>query len=595
MAGSSSRAVFSVDFETGDVSEGSNTAVDALKKLKATIEDDMSSLKELEAQLKHMNSGTAVNVEAFKKLKGEIEAKKKSIHTSSDEYQKLGGKLTDIGKKFKETKKETEEAGKTTKAFNEKVGALGGTMSGMPGPVGAAGGSLSQFASLLANPYVAVAALIAVCLAATIAIAALAVKLGDAARSNRIFVAAMTGSEEAGAALRGKIHQLSKDIPLAKEQIQSIAQALNDKSLKGTQLETALSAIARTQSVLGAGAAGKLQGIVEQSKQLKRFTAQALDFQGSGISLDDVAQQLAKRTKTTLAAARESIKAGAVDLQTGLQALDDATKAKLGGAADKLTLGLDAIGTRAADVFGSIFNGLDIEPVLAMLKSLVEMFDENAAAGMAVRAIAETMLQPLLDFVGGGGGNAVATWIKGIVITSLVLAIGFFKARNAIKAFAKDPLGELDKLLTKLSEIGGQMIDGLVTAIKNAAGKVKDAIVGAIDDAINAAKEKLKIHSPSLVFKEIGFNTVAGFAQGVDDEAPAAEEAIGRMVDPVVAAGQSGTNITTTTTNNRSRGPVVLHLHAPSVGSYAEFKAWYLRLLEELNDTAGAPDPEPTI
>lgn len=578
------RAVFSIDVDSSGVTEGSNSAADALKKLKETIEGDKSALKELEATMKLMQSGTSMNVAEFKSLKEQLEKKKASIQSSSESYVKLGGKLGDLGKKAKET-------GQSAAGLSTRVGELGSKVSAMPGPLGAAGGSLSQFASLLSNPYVAVAALTVALLAGVVALGVWAVKSADAARSNRIFLAAMTGSSTAGAQLGKSIESLAKTLPLAKEQIQGIAQALNDKGLKGTQLEAAMGAIARTQSVLGAGAAGKLQAIVDKSAQLKRFTANALDFQGSGISLDDVANALAKRTGTTLARARESIKAGAVDLKTGLQALDDATKTKLGGAAAKMSISLSAIGDRASDVFGSLFADLDIEPILKALRGVIDMFDASNAEGQALRELAKTVLQPLLEFVAGTGGSAVKNFLQDMIIGALVLAIGFFKAKNALAS-----LGDTDfsEMATKLEILGKAMIDGLVNGIKENAAAVVAAISGVVGDGIAAARKLLKIGSPSKVFHEIGGFTAEGFAQGIDEGADQAVDSMGRMLDPVVAhAASSTTTSTVTKTSTRSSGDTHIHLHAPAVGTYAEFSAWLLRAIDEANITAASPEPEP--
>lgn len=578
------RAVFTIDVDSGGVTEGSNSAADALKKLKESIEGDKTALKELEQQMKLMQSGTSMNVAEFKSLKDQLEKKKASIQSSSQEYVKLGGKLGDLGKKAKET-------GSSAAGLSTRVGELGSKVSAMPGPLGAAGGSLSQFASLLSNPYVAVAALTVALVAGVVALGVWAVKSADAARSNRIFLAAMTGSSSAGAQLGRSIESLAKTIPLAKEQIQGIAQALNDKGLKGTQLEAAMGAIARTQSVLGAGAAGKLQAIVDKSAQLKKFTANALDFQGSGISLDDVAGALAKRTGTTLARARESIKAGAVDLKTGLQALDDATKTKLGGAAAKMSISLSAIGDRASDVFGSLFADLDIEPILKALRGVIDMFDASSAEGQALRELAKTVLQPLLEFVAGSGGAAVKAFIQNLIIGALLVAIGFFKVRNALR-----DLGDVDlsEMVDKLEVLGGAMIDGLVQAIQDGAGAVIEAITGVAGDAVAAAKAVLGIASPSKVFAQLGSYTVQGFAKGVDDSAELAGDSMGRMIDPVVARAQGATtNNTVTKTSTRQGGETHLHLHAPAVGTYAEFKDWLFRALDEANMAAASPEPEP--
>lgn len=576
------RASFVVDLETGGVVEGSTQAAKSLGKLSDEIQEGQKELRELQAQMAALKGGASVNVEQFKKLRDSIAAKKDALAKSSGEYTKLGGKLTDLGRHSK-------AAGEPTRALSDRIGGLGSKLSGMPGPAGAAGSSLSSFAGLLANPYVAVAALTVALVAGAFALAAYGVAATDAARKKAIFRSALVGSDAAGARLGATVKRLAKELPIAGEEVDKIAQSLAEKGLKGNALESALSAVARTTSVLGAGAAAKLDAVITKSKDLKRFTAQALDFTGSGIDLDSVAGALAKRTGTTMAAARESIKAGAVDLATGLQALDDATKAKLGGAADKMNQGLGPAFERAKTSIGEMFASFNIEPLLAGLNALVDLFDSSTASGKAMRTICETMLQPLIDAV-AGEGDTIKHWIQDLVIGALVLSIGFFKARNALKAFAKDPIGELEKLVKKMGELGSDMIDGLVDGIKAGAEKVADAVTGVVDDAIAAGKDLLGIKSPSRVFRYFGEMTTAGYVEGLEDGAPDVDGAVGSvfaLAPPTFGGGSSSVSSVRGATN------VTINITAPAGAGLGEFRAMLLQALEEAGIGAGAPSPEP--
>lgn len=576
--GAEARAQFVVDLETGAVVEGSAQAAKALGKLGDEIQAGQKELKELQAQMAAMKGGSSVNVAEYKKLSAAITEKKDALAKSSGEYSRLGGKLSELGSK-------TKAAGEPTRALSDRVSGLGSKLSGMPGPVGAAGSSLSSFAGLLANPYVAVAALTVALVAGAFALAAYGVAASNAARHKAIFRSALVGSDAAGQKLTGTIKKLGKELPIAGEELDKIAQGLAEKGLRGNALESALSAVARTTSVLGAGAAGKLDAIITKSKDLRRFTAQALDFTGSGIDLDSVAAALAKRTGTTMAAARESIKAGAVDLATGLQALDDATKSKLGGAADKMNQGLGPAFERAKTSIGEIFSNFNIEPLLAGLNSLVDLFDSSTESGKAMRAIAETMLQPLISAV-AGEGQTIKHWIQDLVIGSLVLAIGFFKARNALKAFAKDPLGELDKLITKMTDLGNDLIDGLIKGIKDGAEAVKNAVVGVAEAAIQAGKDALGINSPSLEFWALGQGTVEGYVGGVEEDAHLATSAIDDLLEPPAPVVASSSSVSTST---RGATHVSITVQAPAGADLAAFKTMLLAALEEAGIAAGAP------
>ena len=70
-------------------------------------------------------------------------------------------------------------------------------------------------------------------------------------------------------------------------------------------------------------------------------------------------------------------------------------------------------------------------------------------------------------------------------------------------------------LPSRLSEIGGNMIQGLINGITNMLGELKSTIVDAADSAADWFKEKLGIHSPSRVFASLGGFVMAGLDQGL--------------------------------------------------------------------------------
>jgi hypothetical protein len=83
-----------------------------------------------------------------------------------------------------------------------------------------------------------------------------------------------------------------------------------------------------------------------------------------------------------------------------------------------------------------------------------------------------------------------------------------------------------------VSTIGGDIIAGIVAGITGGAGAVINAIGGAVTGAIDHAEKLLGIKSPSKVFAKIGGYTAEGFAGGVEDGAPAAQDAMSSMVSP---------------------------------------------------------------
>lgn len=87
-------------------------------------------------------------------------------------------------------------------------------------------------------------------------------------------------------------------------------------------------------------------------------------------------------------------------------------------------------------------------------------------------------------------------------------------------------------LPNKMMEIGRDLVEGLKNGISSAAGSVWDALTGLADGAVTTVKDVLGIHSPSVVFREIGSYTGQGMVRGIDDEATAVQRAMGSMVAP---------------------------------------------------------------
>ncbi|MBC3911571.1 phage tail protein, partial [Undibacterium umbellatum] len=72
------------------------------------------------------------------------------------------------------------------------------------------------------------------------------------------------------------------------------------------------------------------------------------------------------------------------------------------------------------------------------------------------------------------------------------------------------------ELPAKFSEFGSNMMQGLVNGITSAAGTVRDTISNMADNVVSWFKEKLGIHSPSVVFAELGQFTMQGLSIGIE-------------------------------------------------------------------------------
>jgi hypothetical protein len=229
------------------------------------------------------------------------------------------------------------------------------------------------------------------------------------------------------------------------------------------------------------------------------------------------------------------------------------------------------------------FGGLDTSGLMRALQTMVSLFDSSTESGRALQVVFNSIFQPLIDTVAGARvkveafflhleiwalealtaikpfGSLIvkvgevfligAAIIGGVFATALAVVVGlvglFVLGIGAVvTGFIKlnawaSSLG--DKIYDTFSGIdlvavGKSLIQGLADGVVAGGKALVDAVEGAARQAIAAAKGVLGIHSPSTVFAEIGMQTGAGMAVGVDRSAPAVGDALERMTSPPSAS-----------------------------------------------------------
>ena len=102
--------------------------------------------------------------------------------------------------------------------------------------------------------------------------------------------------------------------------------------------------------------------------------------------------------------------------------------------------------------------------------------------------------------------------------------------KNATNLTTKEILDILDANLVKNKstiKIGKDLIDGLSWGIELNAINLQKKMTGIANSVVNAAKKALGIRSPSRIFKnEVGKQIIAGLAEGIEDYAYLAENAM---------------------------------------------------------------------
>lgn len=305
---------------------------------------------------------------------------------------------------------------KASKAAEELTGTnkfrkLGEAMQTSQGQAIVAAGAIASLAAVLAVVVIAFAA-------ATVAVISWAVGLADSNRNAALSTQALEAMHPELIALRGTIASVADETGMHSDELQELAGRLKEAKVAAADMPAALRAAALAETALGKGGAN--------------------DF------ITD-------------------IKAGKV----AVAALSTEVQNKLGGIVAKQMLGLDAQSARLKKSIGDIFGGLDIEGVLGGLKTLVDLFDKNTAAGQAMKFLFESVFQPIIDQA-QNAAYVIEAFVLGFLIGMTKVYIA---AKPAIKAvseffgFKDTSLADVLAIATKAGEYAAYIFVGFVAAL----------------------------------------------------------------------------------------------------------------------------------
>lgn len=429
-------------------------------------------------------------------------------------------------------------------------------ISKLPGPAGRAGGALKGLqegwrdlrgqlgtgGAAFAVAGVAIVAVTAALLAGVIALGSYGLKLASAQRDASLLTQALQIQVGAGAELVTAMRAVERDTGVAADRQRDIVRSLKDAGVAAGDMPSALRAIATQESALG-------------------------DTSGTQALIDD-------------------LKAG----KKGAAALASEMDSKFGGIVRKRMLGLEQQSDTLRRNISGLFEGLDIEPILAGIAKLVALFDANTVSGKALQALLGALFSPLgnnatgvftkierfmlgmelgalrvmiaakkvskaLGFdtssmssfidLGTVGESVAAALAIGIVAIGLALyavvapiqllsaawdglVVAAKAAWTAITTAVDDAVTALKAI--DLSQVGKDMVAGLVKGVKAATPSVGSAFgaIGVIAEA--SLRKESKTHSPSEVFADVGEDMGAGVPVGLERSAPRVERAIERLV-----------------------------------------------------------------
>jgi prefoldin subunit 5 len=551
-------ATFGLDLKDG-MSAPADDAAAALERLKAKMEADTKALREMQAAMKRLTSGTVSNVAAVQALQSKMQLARDSIARAQSKVIDLGGSLGPVAKRVHVA----------SGGFDR----LNGALSGLPGPLGSIVGRFTALQGVLAAGAIP-AGLLAIVAAAgavlvgigvlTVALARYAIAHGDARRQELLHLEALVelrrgmGAVGNASEIQQTIDRVARSSALARDRISELAQGLYRARLRGRDLRESLEMLSTVEAATGEEGARLWRGRIVAAARLGRAT----------------------------------------EMNTRIQQ-------RFGRLARQQTLGLDAQSRKLRESFDALFDGVVVDRFLEGLHSITELFSQNTETGRALKSIVDTLVQPLVDQV-TAGAPLVKRFFQGIVIGALIAAIGLNVLRNKLAdAFGDELIGRVSMMRVALwagvivvgalvlavvaaaavfaalaasvasfvavflivptllvgfvyaiyrgirwlaeqdwSAIGRSIIDGVASGIRERARVFMQQLRILAADARATLANAFEIRSPSRVFARLGAQLPAGLAQGVERAAPIAAAAVDDMAGGAMPGAVSAANST---------------------------------------------------
>ena len=220
---------------------------------------------------------------------------------------------------------------------------------------------------------------------------------------------AIQGGAEEGEKTFQEIDTLAKKIHAPTEKAHELAQRLMLSGLENTEAVTetikAVTALQRTGLEAGAQ---KLQMIVERGEAAGHFDLSAKMLKGTGASIDAVYRGIAERLHVNQANVKAMIKAGQVDVETGVLALDEAVNLGRAGqiAAKKLTL--SDVMVDAKNTIRGLFQEANSGPIVDAFGRIADSIKPGTEGAEKFKATLDGIISAVAGLIDLGG--QLASW-----------------------------------------------------------------------------------------------------------------------------------------------------------------------------------------
>ena len=242
------------------------------------------------------------------------------------------------------------------------------------------------------------------------------------------------------------------------------------------------------------------------------------DFKGAVDSAKQIWDNLKQATQTAWEAIKDIIKNAIEAASTVISTVTAKIK-------EAITTAWNNVKETTTSVWNSIKEA--IKQAWDNIKESVKTSIENVKTAIKdgfdqAKQNISTAVENIKKTVSDGFKNVLTTIKNTLRELPGTIKTAFSQAINAAKSF-----------ISQAIQAGRDLINGFITGIKETASNLANAAKNVVGNAISAAKSALKIHSPSRVFKDIGFYTVKGFAVGLTDNAKMAADAMNKVIDPL--------------------------------------------------------------
>jgi hypothetical protein len=254
-----------------------------------------------------------------------------------------------------------------------------------------------------------------------------AIEAGAAREKAEATYALFAGSAEKGREIFERVDALGAAIHVPTEKAHEYARDLLAAGIEGThRLEQAVKSIAMLQRVGGDAASAKIQSIMTRAAESQRtmpwtggrgvFSVSREDLIGTGVSIDEVYDALARRMTRSNAEIRSLMLAGQISASDGIDALNDVLeRGKVGAAAREMVGGIEEPIREIRDNIGKLLRDVDYKGFMREVSGIPRLFDPATDSGRAMKSVLTSVFSSVFD--------AGTKMVRGLKIAFLELSI----------------------------------------------------------------------------------------------------------------------------------------------------------------------------